>query len=162
MRISLDEKLLDELACLESRLIEDRLYQIAILEIEAEQFDQVAQAKAFEEAEGDTKKARAFYTKHRVQRLQDIIAQYVAVKSAEIQEEAQKNRKASRVEVNERVRSFLGGLVPKRKTKTLKPVAVYKGQPIYKFHDGFKSMGAWFRSVDQAKSYIDNNPNLRS
>ena len=33
--------------------------------------DPVAQAKAFEEAEGDAQKARAFYTKHRVRRISD-------------------------------------------------------------------------------------------
>ena len=50
---------------------EDRLYEIVFLEVERNEFDGVAKALAFEEAEGDEKKARAYYTKHRVRRLRD-------------------------------------------------------------------------------------------
>ena len=36
-------------------------------------------------------------------------------------------------------------------------VEVYKGQAIHEIPGGFTAMGSWFKSIDQAKSYIDNN-----
>lgn len=115
MTISLDQELLLELASLESRLIEDRLYQIAILEIEAEQFDLVAQAKALEEAEGDTQKARAFYTKHRVRRMKDMIAQFTEEERKAEEEKNLKKRKAKQEEENEQILSFFRGAYSQKK-----------------------------------------------
>ena len=39
-------------------------------------------------------------------------------------------------------------------------VEVYKGQSIREIPDGYRALGAWFGSVEDAKSYIDNNPSL--
>ena len=39
-------------------------------------------------------------------------------------------------------------------------VEIYKGQPIHEIPGGYTALGAWFKSVKQAKSYLDNNPNL--
>jgi hypothetical protein len=39
-------------------------------------------------------------------------------------------------------------------------VEVYKGQSIREIPDGYRALGAWFESVADAKSYIDNNPSL--
>ena len=44
-------------------------------EIERNEMDSVAQSYALQEADGDEKKARAYYTKHRVRRIEDMIAQ---------------------------------------------------------------------------------------
>ena len=67
--------ILKELIDLGDRLTEDRLREIVITEIESNEMDGVAQAYALEEADGDEKKARAYYTKHRVRRIRDMIAQ---------------------------------------------------------------------------------------
>ena len=66
------------------------MYEIAVDEIENDNFDKVAQALAFEEAEGDEKKARAFYTKHRVRRIKDEISHFVAELAATIEAEVKK------------------------------------------------------------------------
>jgi hypothetical protein len=72
-----DEKeLLEELRSLGARLAEDRIYEKVITEVENNELDAVAKAKAFEEAEGDASKARAFYIKHRVRRIRDLAAEY--------------------------------------------------------------------------------------
>ena len=86
----MDKKILKELSELNDRLAEDRMYEIAVAEIENNEFDKVAQAIAFEEAEGDEKKARAFYTKHRVRRIKDEISYFVAELAATIEAEAKK------------------------------------------------------------------------
>ena len=39
-------------------------------------------------------------------------------------------------------------------------VEIYKGQPIREIPGGYTALAAWFKSVEQAKSYIDNNPSL--
>lgn len=67
----MDKKILEELMALDARLQEDRLYEIALSELDTQSFDPVAKAKAFEEAEGDAQKAKAFYIKHRVRRIRD-------------------------------------------------------------------------------------------
>ena len=67
--------ILKELIDLGDRLTEDRLREIVIAEIESNEMDGVAQAYALEEADGDEKKARAYYTKHRVRRIRDLIAE---------------------------------------------------------------------------------------
>jgi len=36
-------------------------------------------------------------------------------------------------------------------------VEIYKGQKIHEVPGGFTAMGAWFKSLEQAKEYIDNN-----
>jgi len=86
----MDKKILKELSELNNRLAEDRMYEIAVDEIENNDFDKVAQAIAFEEAEGDEKKARAFYTKHRVRRIKDEITYFVTELAAHIEAEAKK------------------------------------------------------------------------
>ena len=161
MVIRLDEELLDELSRLDSIMMEDHLYRIAILEIQEEQLDLVAQAKAFEEAEGDVPKARALYTKHRVQRIRDMLAQYKAVHIAQAKAESQKKREAKRAEATEQVRSFFKGIVRKVDLRPKEPVAVYKHQSIYKTGDGYKAMGALFETIEQARVYIDNNLRIR-
>ena len=60
---------LQELIKLGDRLSEDVLYEVAVNEVESDQFDKVAQSKALEEAQGDHQKARAFYIKQRVRRI---------------------------------------------------------------------------------------------
>lgn len=82
MSIKMDPYLLHELIKLGDRLSEDRLYEIAVSEVEDNQFDGVAKAKALEEAEGDQNKARAFYTKHRVRRIRDLIAEQALMTEA--------------------------------------------------------------------------------
>ena len=82
MSIKIDPDLLNELIKLGDRLSEDRLYEIAVSEVEDNQFDGVAKAKALEEAEGDQNKARAFYTKHRVRRIRDLIAEQALMAEA--------------------------------------------------------------------------------
>ena len=37
---------------------------------------------------------------------------------------------------------------------------VYKGKAIHEIPGGFTAMGSWFKSLEQAKSYIDNNSKL--
>ena len=86
----MDKKILEELMALDARLQEDRLYEIALGEVDTQSFDPVAKAKAFEEAEGDAQKAKAFYIKHRVRRIRDqlvaegVEAEVTAATEAEI------------------------------------------------------------------------------
>lgn len=75
MTDKIDPTILKELIELGDRLTEDRLREIVISEIEGNEMDGVAQAYALEEADGDEKKARAYYTKHRVRRIRDLITQ---------------------------------------------------------------------------------------
>ena len=75
MADKIDPSILKELIELGDRLTEDRLREIVIAELESNEMDGVAQAYALEEADGDEKKARAYYTKHRVRRIRDMIAQ---------------------------------------------------------------------------------------
>ena len=66
-----DRKILDELVGLDGRLYEDRLYELVMQEVLTEDFDTVAMARAFEEAEGEEQKTKALYLKHRLRRLKD-------------------------------------------------------------------------------------------
>ena len=75
MADKIDPSILKELIELGDRLTEDRLREIVIAELESNEMDGVAQAYALEEADGDEKKARAYYTKHRVRRIRDLITQ---------------------------------------------------------------------------------------
>ena len=74
----MNNKLLQELAELSDRRTEDRMDEIALSEIKNNELDPVAQAKAFEEAEGDPIKSRAFYTKLRVRRVRDELNAFTA------------------------------------------------------------------------------------
>ena len=103
MLINIDEELLKELIALGDRLTEDRLYEIVVQELEQNIFDSVAQAKALEEAEGDEKKARAFYTKHRVRRIRDLISSIAVVKRAQ-EEEDRLQAEKKRFEEEERLK----------------------------------------------------------
>ena len=69
MTDKIDPTILKELIELGDRITEDRLCEIVITELESNEMDGVAQAYALEEADGDKKKARAYYTKHRVRRI---------------------------------------------------------------------------------------------
>ena len=73
----MDQQTLIELSKLTERLVEDRFYELALSEIEKNSLDPVAQAKAFEEAEGEEKKSRAFYIKHRVRRMKDALTEFI-------------------------------------------------------------------------------------
>ena len=86
--------ILKELIDLGDRLTEDRLREIVIAEIESNEMDGVAQAYALEEADGDEKKARAYYTKHRVRRIRDLIAEEIII-AEEQRAEAAKRAKAA-------------------------------------------------------------------
>ena len=82
--------ILKELIDLGDRLTEDRLREIVIAEIESNEMDGVAQAYALEEADGDEKKARAYYTKHRVRRIRDLITQESILAEEERAEEEER------------------------------------------------------------------------
>ena len=82
-----DAALIRELLELNERAQEDRLYEMAINELELNELDKVAMAFAFEEAEGNRKRSRAFYPKHRVRRIRDALLQTA------ISLEEQQNRK---------------------------------------------------------------------
>lgn len=75
MSDEIDPAIILELLALSERAQEDRLYEMAINEIELNELDKVAMAFAFEEAEGNSKKSRAFYPKHRVRRIRDALIQ---------------------------------------------------------------------------------------
>ena len=105
MTDKIDPTILIELIELGDRLTEDRLREIVIAEIERNEMDSVAQAYAFEEADGDEKKARAYYTKHRVRRIRDLIAEESirtaserAEKAKQAEIEADKIARAKRIE----------------------------------------------------------------
>ena len=85
-------EILIELIELGDRLTEDRLREVVVAEIENKMMDGVAQAYALEEADGDEKKARAYYTKHRVRRIRDLITQESIVAE---QERAKAEKEAS-------------------------------------------------------------------
>jgi hypothetical protein len=99
MPAKIDPDLLNELLDLGDRLSEDRLYEVVVQEIEVNDFDAVAKARALEEAEGDGNKARAFYTKHRVRRIRDILARQAFVAEQEAQrKKAKLTVEAERIE----------------------------------------------------------------
>ena len=75
MSDEIDPAIILELLALSERAQEDQLYEMAINEIELNELDKVAMAFAFEEAEGNRKKSRAFYPKHRVRRIRDALIQ---------------------------------------------------------------------------------------
>lgn len=95
-----EKALFEEIKKLSDRLAEDRIYEQVMLEVDSENYDPVAKAKAFEEALGDTQKARALYVKHRVRRIRDLAAEYqlwAAQQEAErrVRQEEAKARKAA-------------------------------------------------------------------
>ena len=55
----------------DGRLLEDKLYELSIDELKMQQIDEVAFAKAKEEAQGNLEKTEAFYPKHRARRIKD-------------------------------------------------------------------------------------------
>ena len=67
-----DKKISDKLVGLDGRLYEDRLYELVMQEVLSEDFDTVAMARAFEEAEGEQQRTKALYLKHRLRRLKDV------------------------------------------------------------------------------------------
>lgn len=71
-----EQKLFIELRSLGDRLAEDRIYEIVVSEVDRDELDPVAKARAFEEAEGDSQKTKALYIKHRVRRIRDLAAEY--------------------------------------------------------------------------------------
>ena len=83
MLINIDGDLFKELIALGDRLTEDRLYGITVQEVEKDIFDGLTKAKALEEAEGDGRKARSFYPKHRVRRIRDLISGQALLAEAE-------------------------------------------------------------------------------
>ena len=93
---------IDEIASLNERRFEDRLYEIAIEEIQNNEMDPVSEARAFEEAEGNKEKARAFYTKHRVRRLRDHLMQEIADAQRRHEEEIRKRKIKEKEEARER------------------------------------------------------------
>ena len=97
MTDKIDPTILIELIELGDRLTEDRLREIVVAEIERNEMDSVAQAYAFEEADGDEKKARAYYTKHRVRRIRDLIAEE-GIRAAEERAEAEEKAKQKQAE----------------------------------------------------------------
>ena len=107
----MQKEILEELIALDSRLLEDRLYEIAVQEIETNDFDAVAKAKAFEEAEGNELKARAFYTRHRVRRIRDQLTAFSIEReiaaAADLQETIEQERN-QRKERNKQVGKNLG------------------------------------------------------
>ena len=90
MTDKIDPTILKELIELGDRLTEDRLREIVVAELERNEMDGVAQAYAFEEADGDEKKARAYYTKHRVRRIRDLIAEEIIIAEGQRAEAAKR------------------------------------------------------------------------
>ena len=82
------------------RLTEDQLREIVMAEIERNEMDSVAQSYALQEADGDEKKARAYYTKHRVRRIEDMIAQE-SIRRKQEKEDAEEREK-QRIEAKKR------------------------------------------------------------
>lgn len=93
---------IDELASMSERVFEDRLYEIAIDEIQNNEMDPVSEARAFEEAEGNKEKARAFYTKHRVRRLRDHLLQEIDSAKRYHDEEMRRRKIQEQEEARER------------------------------------------------------------
>jgi hypothetical protein len=212
----MNKEILIELAKLDDRLLEDRLYEIAVEEIERGEFDGVAKARAFEEAEGDDKKSRAYYVKHRVRRIRDLIT--AAAIEAGLQAAAEEASEVARSKSDRNAKrkndaqNFVRGTADRLtkiilsslifvvsfiflvkilavlglsviltlgisfiaaamlaskftsdkhdnnpKVKKGRSVHSYRGWAIYEIKDGYKTMGAWFRSIDDAQLYIDNN-----
>lgn len=65
------EKFKSRMLGLDERLLEDEIYRFVWEEIESDQLDRSAQARAMEEGAGDEGKTRSAYIKHRVRRLKD-------------------------------------------------------------------------------------------
>jgi len=96
-----DSEFLADLAELSERLAADKLYEITISEVQNEQYDPAAKARAIVEADGDMERAKALYIKHRVRRLNDLLEQSKAEKK--IQELAEAENKARRLTEQKRI-----------------------------------------------------------
>jgi len=93
---SRDQKIANELKEVTGRLAEDLMYQLVIDEIERSDLDPVAKVQALEEAEGDEAKANAFYPKHRIRRVHDMIkAIALEAETERLKEEKTENLKLS-------------------------------------------------------------------
>ena len=124
MTYKIDPAILKELIELGDRLTEDRLREIVIAELEGNEMDGVAQAYALEEADGDEKKARAYYTKHRVRRIRDLITQE-SIRHEQEKEEAEEKEK-QRVEAKRRYFEKLENSNPfSRIGKTVLKIIIY-------------------------------------
>jgi len=99
-----EQELFQELRSLSERLAEDKIYERVMMELENDQLDAVAKAKAFEEAEGDSQKARALYIKHRVRRIRDLALQYEIWVA---QEKARNERMEKEAQDRMRIRKML-------------------------------------------------------
>ena len=97
MTDKIDPTILIELIELGDRLTEDRLREIVVAEIQRNEMDGVAKAYALEEADGVEKKARAYYTKHRVRRIRDLLAQE-NIRAAEERAEKEERAKQEQAE----------------------------------------------------------------
>ena len=113
----MDQQTLIELSKLTERLVEDRFYELALSEIEENSFDTVAKAKAFEEAEGEEKKSRAFYVKHRVRRMKDELAAFILNEAEKQKSQNELDRKQAAIAADKAKQLALEGerLVRERK-----------------------------------------------
>lgn len=107
---------LNELLHLSDRLLEDRLYEITIMEVEAGDYDQAAKARALEEAEGDITRSKALYIKHRVRRLKDFIYEQSAVREIERQQQEKTQRQQKQAETEYRYKLTTAFMSPLEKT----------------------------------------------
>lgn len=104
-----DDKLLQELQGLGERLAEDRLYEVVLQELENEDYDPVAKAKALEEAEGDKEKSRAYYIRHRVRRIKDLMAELQLKAAADkLEEEQRKKQEYEKAKIKNALKKNLG------------------------------------------------------
>lgn len=132
---SRERKLLGEIRMLSDRLAEDKIYAQAMEEIETNEVDPVAQAKALEEAEGDAQKGKAFYIKHRVRRIRDLATEYeiwlVQEQSKKEEVKETKENKRQELDLRKRLSSVLaeGDLPPIDVQKTYRDefAKFYKG-----------------------------------
>lgn len=93
-----DKIILSEIENLSERLMEDRLYQLVIDEVNDGFYDEVAKIRSLEEAEGNSEKAKAFYVRNRVRRILDLHVEF-SLQSA-IDSEEEKNNKIKEYEIN--------------------------------------------------------------
>ena len=68
-----DEEIIREIENLSERLAEDRLYKITLHEVEQGDYDPVSRARALDDSDGDDRKVRSLYIRHRVRRLKDLL-----------------------------------------------------------------------------------------
>jgi F0F1-type ATP synthase assembly protein I len=103
-----DEEIIQIILDLDQRLAEDKAYQLVADEMKRGFYDEVAQLRSLEEAEGNEKQAQAIYARNRVRRLLDLRTESIIRNAAQKEEKKSADEKRkSKNDQSRRIRTKL-------------------------------------------------------